>query len=700
MTKDPVYLLSTDPQCLTRIQKELPDCIPVDSIESLFEMLQPHSRVLLFVDVAQLEHASPDALQAIALVLIQCPPARRKDRPEYDSWLQQAIAALQPAAVLPPDPTVQDVRIGYTMGCALLNRGRLERQRREALFQVLQRIAEAVEREDSLLYALQSAQQILAESVDAVYAETWIPDSGRTALIHSGIWFRSSHMFEGFFQESLQYSFVPGEGLPGAAWQSGELQWRTDVRTDRTFLRAALAERYQLGAGFAIPLFAGEELVSVGVYFFDRPRVIDPYIVELVSRAAWEFQQTIAHKSEMLESRRKQEHIRQLLGFRDQFLYNLNHEIRTPMNGVIGMASVLAEDAADPEQREFAEAIVTSAQRLMSSFEQLVFFLQEIPSDPETLNSQLEGVNLNDVLSSVCDQHTITATRRRIQFKPILRLTPYRVVGSRQLIGFVCSNLLEFCFSQAHNETTLRVESAEDKPAGNNLPVGLVVQMEYQGECLPDSVIDAVNSPDANGEALYRATTGVGPALPLAQRITAAFNGRFHLESLGRCRYRITVSLPVSEVEYSQPAASTAVATDDRTDASDAAHQQPAVLLAEDNRINQLVLARHLRSRYAVETAATVQQALKLAGKKRFALLLLDINLGNGTDGVGLLQQIRRGSGPNAATPAIAITGYTQSGDVDWLLDVGFAEVLGKPVLQQQLLDRVQTVVSRTENQQ
>jgi two-component system sensor histidine kinase/response regulator len=112
------------------------------------------------------------------------------------------------------------------------------------------------------------------------------------------------------------------------------------------------------------------------------------------------------------------------------------------------------------------------------------------------------------------------------------------------------------------------------------------------------------------------------------------------------------------------------------------------ILLAEDNRTNQVLAMRLLEKRgHEVAVAANGEEALDAFEKQSFDLILMDVQMPE-MDGLQATQAIRkceRYTGKHI--PIIAMTAHAMVGDMERCLEAGMDDYITKPIRPQQLAE-------------
>jgi two-component system sensor histidine kinase/response regulator len=124
------------------------------------------------------------------------------------------------------------------------------------------------------------------------------------------------------------------------------------------------------------------------------------------------------------------------------------------------------------------------------------------------------------------------------------------------------------------------------------------------------------------------------------------------------------------------------------------------ILLAEDNRVNQLLAVRLLERRgYEVAVAGNGQEALEALNKQAFDLVLMDVQMPE-MDGLQATAAIRKGEMKSGKhIPIVAMTAHAMAGDKEHCLEAGMDDYITKPIRLEQLLDVLErySLVTSTE---
>ena len=357
---------------------------------------------------------------------------------------------------------------------------------------------------------------------------------------------------------------------------------------------------------------------------------------------------------------------------KDEFLATLSHELRNPLNVVIGYAEILRR-SDESQSHAFVVKAADTIRRNALAQAQLVsdlLDLSRLQMGKVALNQQ--PVSLSTIIADAIETVRAEATGKRIALNIAMDSEILVIEGDPVRLGQVAWNLLNNAVKFTAVEGEVKISLTKD---GDDAK--LVIEDNGQGistEFLPH-VFEIFRQADASSA---RRQGGMGIGLALVKQLAELHGGRVSAESEGvGGGARFSVWIPLYK-------AGVAGLESEKT-GSTGALSNKFILVVDDSSETTEMLGKLLQLEGAfVELARSGAEALEIAGRKNFDLVVSDISMPE-MDGYQLLQKLRE-LPSMTNVPAVALTGYGRGADVDRALDEGFAEHLTKPLDLDQLL--------------
>lgn len=365
------------------------------------------------------------------------------------------------------------------------------------------------------------------------------------------------------------------------------------------------------------------------------------------------------------------------------FLAKMSHEIRTPMNAILGFARLLEESLTTREQQEYIRIIIKSGDSLLIILNDILDFSR---MEAGKIIFENAPFNPGDVVHTAKLMMEPRARQKRLTIEcAIDPQLPEKVIGDSVRLNQVLLNLLSNAIkftAQGSIRLSARVAETQEESCWIEFEVadtGIGIPAEQQ-ERIFESFEQVANT---NAHRFG----GIGLGLSIVKQLIEMQQGELFIDSKPGAGSRFHFRLSFMKYRESETAAG------ENTSPVDTRGNGIRVLVAEDNRINQMLVMKVLKKQgFETALAENGQVALEKYQQTDFDIILMDLQMPV-MDGYEAAQQIRLMDNAKNGIPIIALSAHTFQGEYERCMAMGINDFISKPFEREELYSKILQLV-------
>ncbi len=387
---------------------------------------------------------------------------------------------------------------------------------------------------------------------------------------------------------------------------------------------------------------------------------------DISERKKWETELMLAKEKAELSNKLK-----------DAFIANISHEIRTPLNGILGMTTIIEEslkDYIESEHKRYFQTIQSSSKRLIRTIDMIINF-SRLQIGEFTIKPCV--IDLDTVIKSMLPEFTLIAEKKGLKFSYENNSGKINVSIDEYSISFAISNIIDNALKYTNKgNVTIKLEKEAEF-------VKLIVSDTGIG--ISDDYIQHVFTPYSQEETGYsRSFEGVGLGLPLAKRLIELNGAAISVKSEKDKGTEFILSfenkLSFNEINNKNQLGN--------LESSEILKKKHKILIVEDDYSSQELLDIILKKNHEISFAMSAEDALEIIKNDTFDMILMDISLKGGLNGLQLTKILKNNPLYNKI-PIIAVTAHAFENDRIASLEAGCNDYISKPIRKNDLINIV-----------